>query len=90
VVRHSGDLPPFQAQEEEPVAEKKPAKNVEKLAADAQRRTAAKTRKQQKHEPTIGKKLRRLGDNPPPPPKRKAQPSAVLNLIANAMKKKGK
>lgn len=62
-------------------------KNVKKLAADAQRRKAAQTRKETKRQPTAAGKIRLRKAVPPTP---KGKPNAVLKLIADALDRKGK
>jgi len=59
-------------------------KNVKKLAAEAQQRKAAKVKKE-KPKPTVAGRMRRMGDKPKP----KGQPTNVLKLIADALKRKG-
>lgn len=61
-------------------------KNVKKLAADAAKRAAAAKAKKEAKQPTVGKRMRRMGDKPKPKP----PPKNVLKLIGDALKKKGK
>lgn len=63
------------------MTDKKPAKNVQKLVAKASKSKADKAKRQ----PTVAKKMRLRGG------KQKSAPTAVLNLIAQALgRKKGK
>lgn len=66
------------------MADKKEPKAVKKLAADAAKRQAAK---KHKHPPSIGKRIRLVGEKPKPP---KNPPSAVIKLISDALKRKDK
>jgi hypothetical protein len=76
VVLSSGDLP--RVQEEDIMADQKPAKNVQKLIADKTKQKPAK------RQPTVAKEMRMRKK-----PKPKKQPSNVLKLITDALRRKG-
>lgn len=66
------------------MADKREPRNVQKLAADAAKRTAAK--KAKKPPPTVAKKMRlRGGKTPAPAPQPRGKPNAVLKLISDAI-----